>query len=161
MKIHTAPSLFACLEIISEHAVRSVPFECCGIILGNKAFPLCKQFTVFECTNIQNDLHANNPDQFVRDARFAYYIHPVEQQRIFKEAHAKKLVPTAFYHSHVNHEVYFSEEDRKRALWCDEPLFPDTSYIVISVLSGYTNNIGVFTWNASERLFDETKMALL
>jgi proteasome lid subunit RPN8/RPN11 len=130
------------------------------MILGNKAFPLCSQFTVFECTNIQNDLNADNPAQFDRDARFAYYIHPVEQQRIFKEAHARGWVLTAFYHSHVDHEVYFSEEDRKGALWGSEPLFPDTSYIVISVYRGGISNIGVFTWNASARLYDERKVAI-
>jgi proteasome lid subunit RPN8/RPN11 len=104
-------------------------------------------------------MHANDPAQFDRDARFAYYIHPVEQQRIFKEAHARKLVLTAFYHSHVDHEVYFSKEDRRRALWDGEPLFPYTSYIVISVYNREINDIGVFTWNAPARLFDETKAA--
>jgi len=123
------------------------PDECCGIILNDGEQDFLRQ-----CTNIQNQLHLEDPSVYPRDARTAYQIDPKELLGICKESEAKSRPIKAFYHSHPNHHAYFSEKDKADATMWDEPLYPDASYIVIPVYGGNSEeqilgNIRVYTWD--------------
>ena len=141
------------LDNIREHALEEYPFECCGVIVGMPGTD--SNDILHRCRNIQNQLHEKDPDVFTRDARTAYYIDPKELIGIFKEADDNGLVVKVFYHSHPEHDAYFSEEDKQMAMFDGEPLYPYAGYLVISVYGRKINREAFFLWNPDSRSFRE------
>jgi proteasome lid subunit RPN8/RPN11 len=135
-----------------EHAVQEYPHEACGILLGKPDSE--KDDELFKCTNIQNKMHELDPETFTRDARTAYYIDPKELMSIFKKAESEGLSVKMFYHSHPDHDAYFSEEDKKMALFDGEPVYPDARYMVISVYNKEVKDKAVFEWNSESKTFE-------
>ncbi|MEO5358574.1 MAG: M67 family metallopeptidase [Nitrospirae bacterium YQR-1] len=127
---------------IFNHAVSTYPEECCGIITKNE-----HSETVHQCRNIQNELHAKDPKTYCRTAAIAYAIDRDEAERIFSEAKSVGEKVVAFYHSHPDHEAYFSEEDIAAQTVFGEPEFPEALQVVISVRLGIINNYKCFRWN--------------
>ena len=139
------------VEEMARHASESFPEECCGVILTGDAGDILRR-----CSNIQNRLHAEDPATHPRDARTAYYIDPVEVQQILNEADRRGWGIKALYHSHPDHEAYFSAEDRGTALapW-GEPLFGEAAYVVVSVFDRQVRRMKAFTWDPAARDFVE------
>ena len=139
------------VEEMARHARETFPEECCGVILATEAGDLVRR-----CTNIQNRLHAQDRASHPRDARTAYYIDPVEVQQILNEADRRGWAIKVIYHSHPDHEAYFSAEDRTRALapWGD-PLFGEAAYVVVSVVARQVRQMKAFAWDPAARDFVE------
>src|SRR4051794_15007180 len=110
------------LRQICLHAEREYPNEACGMIIG----PIGKEHAigVFPIRNIQDDLHQKEPEKYSRDARTAYYMDPKQQRIVEKEAKEKGFDLKVIYHSHPDHDVYFSEEDKLMAGPWGEPNNP-------------------------------------
>ena len=141
------------LDKVRQHALAEYPCECCGIIIG---FPeTTEKDILFRCTNIQNKLHAMDPETHPRDARTAYNIDPRELMKVLKEAEAKRMSIKAFYHSHPDHDAYFSEEDRKMAMFDEEPTYPGATYLVVSVYNGEIKDEAWFAWNTETGSFEK------
>jgi proteasome lid subunit RPN8/RPN11 len=118
------------LKAMAAHAQSAYPEECCGLVVRTAA-----GLEVIRCTNIQNRLHALDPEAHPRDARSAYTIDPAELIRILTRIGSEEAIEMV-YHSHPEQEAYFSAEDRKQALALGrEPVFPHASYVVLSVRS--------------------------
>jgi proteasome lid subunit RPN8/RPN11 len=118
------------LEQMCAQARKEYPAECCGIlVLG----PEGGAIQVHPCENVQDRLHAEDPQQYPRQARTAYFIDPQEQYRIIAAAEKAGGQVAGFYHSHIDCQAYFSEEDKRRALFGDEPAWPEAAYLVLSV----------------------------
>ena len=64
----------------------------------------------------------------------------------------------AFYHSHPNHDAYFSAEDKAFASPFGEPTFPGTAQIVVAIYDGAVKEVGAFAWSDQEE--DFVKVAL-
>ena len=141
------------LEKARHHALEEYPFECCGIIIGRPEND--QEDILFRCTNIQNKLHKLDPEKFVRDARTAFYIDPKELMGILKETETKNLVIKLFYHSHPEHDAYFSEEDKRMALFDNEPTYPEAHYLVISVYNKEIKDQAFFEWNPESKEFEK------
>lgn len=144
------------LEQIFEHAVREHPYECCGVVIGSSKN--AGKDKVYRCTNIQNRLHNENPEEYPRDARTAYNIDPYEFLKILKKSREKSCPIKAFYHSHTENKAYFSEEDRKQALLFGEPTYPGAKYIVVSVVGGKLEEVKAFSWDEKKRTFKEERV---
>ena len=150
------------LDQIYAHAKVEFPDECCGIILSDGT----REF-VRECRNIQNERHAEDPDTYPRDARTAYLIDPNDLIRVHKEAETQNRPIKALYHSHPNHDAYFSDKDKADATAWDEPVYPGAAYIVISVYNwrrfylwllgklGLVKTTKAFGWNETDMDFEE------
>ena len=141
-------------EAIAAQAEREFPFECCGFIIGDasdEVRPIC---------NIQNQKHAADSATFQRDARTAYLMDPKEQLAVFQEIDRRKLQLKAVYHSHPDHEAYFSATDRAQACSFDptEPDYPETTYIVISVRGGKFVGAAAFVWDPERKDFAQTEL---
>ena len=136
-----------------EHALAEYPYECCGIVIGKPDSPDHDQ--IFRCTNIQNQLHEQDPETYERDARTAYYIDPRELMKVMKQAGEQGLVIKLFYHSHPEHDAYFSEEDKRMALFDNEPTYPDAHYLVISVYNGKIKDQAFFEWSPETLEFEK------
>ena len=121
------------LDAIVAQAEREFPNEGCGFIIGNDS---CEE--VRPITNIQNRKHAEDPKAFPRDARTAFLMEPKEHLAVLNEIDRRKLGLKIVYHSHPDHDAYFSPTDRAQACSFDpsQPDYPDTAYVVLSIRAG-------------------------
>jgi proteasome lid subunit RPN8/RPN11 len=140
----------ASFRALHAHACETYPNECCGMIIEREG-----REEVVRVTNIQNDLHAKDPEQYPRTAAIAYTM-GLESAPILIAADRGELTLRAFYHSHPEHEAYFSAEDKKQAMggW-DEPNYPHTAQIVMSVRGRQVRATRAFAWEAGARDFVE------
>jgi len=143
----------AALEDMHAHARSTYPEECCGMLVEREGRP-----EVVRVTNVQNALHAEDPDVFPRTAATAYTMGP-EAAPVLIAADRGELVLRAFYHSHPDHDAYFSAEDRAQAFGGgDEPYYPDARQVVISVRAGVVRATRMFAWDAAVRDFVEVQL---
>ena len=138
---------------IAEHAKDAYPEECCGVILGDDGGD-----EVHRLVNLQNTLHANDPETFSRDARTAYTLDPKELEAVLQQAERRGLAFKALYHSHPDHDAYFSDEDRACATPFGEPTYPDAAQIVISVMNRSIGRVAVYAWDRAAEDYVETAM---
>ena len=141
------------LEQIHKHALEEYPSECCGIIAG--LTDKTDDDVLFRCTNIQNKLHKMDPKTYTRDAKTAYNIDSGELLKIFKQTESKGMTLKVFYHSHPDHDAYFSDEDKKMALFDGEPTYPNAKHLVISVYNRIVKNEAWFEWNSHAESFEK------
>jgi len=148
--LHPTISPEALAEIYA-HARRDYPEECCGVIYGPKDVPVADRAVAG--TNIQNQLHAEDPATFPRDARTAYNLGGKDQRELDDSLdgdHPAKII----YHSHVDVGAYFSETDQKLALFFGEPSRP-VDYVVIDVKADGARCAVQFGWDADSSTYVE------
>jgi [CysO sulfur-carrier protein]-S-L-cysteine hydrolase len=143
------------LEAIDRHAAESYPNECCGAVLAENGGEI-----VLPITNIQDRLHAEDPDKHPRDARTAYFMDPKELYAVLRDAEERQHALRILYHSHPDHDAYFSAEDKARALAWDEPAYPGAFYLVVSVVGGIVRNRLVVAWDAEQRDFKPVEIVI-
>ena len=136
------------VEKMYRHALETYPEECCGIVTCGE-----QNQTVHFCRNIQNRLHAEDPEGHPRDARTAYAIDRREMDRIIALAAKHRGKIMSFYHSHADHDSYFSEIDKEAQTVFGEPEFPDALQFVISVKDGEIKDLKGFKWDRQKKSF--------
>jgi proteasome lid subunit RPN8/RPN11 len=139
----------AIIDELQAHARSTFPEECCGFIVERDG-----GVSVVRVTNIQNERHAANPEQFPRTAAIAYTMGP-EAAPVLVDHDRGRLVIRAIYHSHPQHAAYFSAEDKKQATVWDEPSYPDALQIVMSVIDSEVRDVKAFRWDEGSRDFVE------
>jgi len=139
----------AALDEILAHARSTHPEECCGAVLEVGGRDLVRRFT-----NIQARLHGEDPAANPRDGQTAYTPEPKELLAALRAGEAPGARLKAFYHSHTRAGAYFSGEDRARAMFGDEPAYPDLAYLVVSD-SRTPGEARAFRWEERARDFVE------
>ncbi|OGK98882.1 MAG: hypothetical protein A3E31_03885 [Candidatus Rokubacteria bacterium RIFCSPHIGHO2_12_FULL_73_22] len=134
-------------EAIRRHAVEEYPRESCGVLLVRGG---TRQ--LLRCRNVQDELHAQDPVRHPRDARAAYFIDPRDLLRIGR-LEGEGFAVAVIYHSHVDAGAYFSPTDRQQALLGGEPMYPDATYVVTSVVTGRAAAMAAFRWSPETREF--------
>jgi proteasome lid subunit RPN8/RPN11 len=66
----------------------------------------------------------------------------------------------AIYHSHPQHDAYFSAEDRRQATIFEEPSYPDAAQIVVSVYDREVKAVKAFGWDDAQRDFVEIALEI-
>lgn len=117
------------------------PREACGVILSG---PAGQRFERFD--NLQDRLHARDPDRYPRDARTAYALDPLRLQRLVDQAEAQGGALLAIAHSHPEHPAYLSATDRAAAAPFGAPTFPAAAQVVVSVYGGQVVQLRAFRW---------------
>jgi proteasome lid subunit RPN8/RPN11 len=138
---------------ISRHAQETFPEECCGVI-----FSAGTTDQVVRVKNIQNRLHALDPQTYPRTAVIAYAMDPLELDSVIRQGEEKGRRLKAFYHSHPNHDAYFSDEDKAFASPFGEPTYPDAAQIVISIYNRAVKVIRAFEWSTARNDFAEVPL---
>jgi [CysO sulfur-carrier protein]-S-L-cysteine hydrolase len=136
------------LAEICRHAEGEYPRECCGVLLVREP----DERRLVRCANVQDALHARDPVRHPRDARTAYYIDPQDLLKIGR-LEGEGFHVAVVYHSHIDTGAYFSETDRQNALIGGEPAYPDTTYVVVSVVGGRYAEAAAVRWDAATRTF--------
>ncbi len=116
----------AALAQIFAHARRDYPRECCGVLYGSDR--------VREARNIQDELHAEDPRAYPRDARTAYHLDVASLLAMSKSLHAQPPEERArlVYHSHCDVGAYFSASDHAAATIEGQPAYP-VDHLVVAV----------------------------
>lgn len=81
---------------------------------------------------------------------------------MLEEAEQQRLPISVIYHSHPEHDAYFSATDRAAACLFDpnEPDYPDTAQVVISVRGGRFADVAAFVWDSDCKDFVRTELVL-
>lgn len=135
------------LEAIRRHALEDYPRESCGVVLTRGGLR-----RLVRCRNVQDELHAKDPQRHPRDARTAYFIDP-QDLLLIGRLEGEGFAVAVIYHSHVEAGAYFSPTDKQQALIGGEALYPEAIYLVTSVVDGRVGTVAGFRWNARERDF--------
>ena len=137
------------LAELRAHALETYPDECCGAIVtdanGGRE--------VIRMRNVQNEMRAQDPERFPRPARTAYYPDPADLKAALDRAESPGHALTAFYHSHPDHDAYFSEEDVAQATPFGEPSYPEAVQIVLSVYGTEVRAVKAFSWSEPDETF--------
>ena len=138
------------LTQIRAQAEAEYPAECCGVLLiKGGAQP---DRVLLPCRNIQDELHASDPVKHPRDSRTAYFIDPKDLLTIGRRE-GQGYDVAVIYHSHIDAGAYFSATDKRNALVNDDPAYPHTVYVVLSVVKGKVADAAAFVWNNTARDF--------
>ncbi|MFN7130896.1 MAG: Mov34/MPN/PAD-1 family protein [Myxococcales bacterium] len=144
MGIEFAPDLLATIVQDSEKAY---PHEACGLVFGRDGAATA----VFPMQNVYDRYHRLDPSRFPRDSRTAYKMDELKVMNLVDDAARRGERLVCIYHSHNDVGAYFSAEDKAVALADGgEPLWPGTSYLVVSVRNGRADGAVLFDWNGSD-----------
>lgn len=152
--------LIYCTEILDRivaDAVTHYPNESCGMLVGEKGQDSVAEF--LPCKNSYDEMHVRYPESYPRTAKTAYLIDPKEQQKIFDEAEKMGREVKAIYHSHTDHDAYFSEEDRLVAAPWGEPSYPGICYLVVSIWNGKLKEINEYCWDSQKTDFLQRRVS--
>jgi proteasome lid subunit RPN8/RPN11 len=145
----------ALCAVMAAHAARAYPAECCGVLTSDAAGRL--RYT--EIPNIAGTEAAGPTSS--RSIRDGYVMDPKALMAALDEADRAGGSLRAIVHSHPDVGAYFSAEDQRAALGgADEPLWPDVAYVVLSCRGGQTDGARLYTWNPSDRSFQEQELPL-
>lgn len=134
------------IKEICSHSVDEYPFECCGAVLESVTDG---EQMVVRCKNIQNEIHDADPEKNPRDARTAYTIDARDLLKINKMASGGERILKAIYHSHPDHDAYFSDEDYSFAVYNGEPTYPGSEYIIVSIIGKKVKKVVSFSWDSA------------
>lgn len=139
------------LAAMYAHARRDYPDECCGIVFGPKGAPGADRAVA--CLNTQNDLHAQDPATYRRDARTAYNLGAGDLFKLGKSLRGDTPAKI-IYHSHVDVGAYFSDTDQAAAVMDGEPSYP-VEYVVIDVRKESVGGAAQFAWDPTQSRYVE------
>jgi proteasome lid subunit RPN8/RPN11 len=146
------------IEIVRQ-AEAGYPEEICGIVIGERGVP--KTYRVRQVRNIANQERQQDTMGVERDARTAYRMDDREVLRVHREADEAGWEFVMFYHSHPDHDAYFSDMDRHRALLpTGELLWPGANYLVLSVRRGRACDARYYAWDDARKDFVEAAASL-
>lgn len=139
---------------VMRQAEAGYPEEICGIVIGKPG--AAETYRVRQAKNDANQQPQKDTTGNERDARTAYNMDALDIKRIHEEADEVGLQFLILYHSHPDHDAYFSAMDRERALWpTGEPLWPGVSHLVVSVRAGHAQDARYYTWDETRKDFVE------
>lgn len=120
---------------VGRHALETYPHECCGVLLGPPGGPPWRALRAARTRNLDAERAG---DRYLMDAS--------ERLAAEEAARADGQVIVGFYHSHPDHDAYFSRTDLERSeeYQLGEPWLPPSyAYLVVSVREG-----SVAAWKA-------------
>jgi proteasome lid subunit RPN8/RPN11 len=133
---------------IFEHTESENLSECCGIVTGRADVQ-----NVHPLVNIQERLHAEDPETHPRDSRSAYAVDRNEVEQIIHESARANETILAFYHSHIDCDAYFSQMDKEVQTVFGEPEFPDAVHVVVAIRDGKIHEIKGYLWDGAKQDF--------
>jgi proteasome lid subunit RPN8/RPN11 len=154
----------AAFDAMVRRAEEDYPRETCGLVFLHPGIStgvghyLCSDhdIEVVPIPNIQDRLHAADPEGFPRDAKTAYTMDPTLMAEAISKRESDGASLVAIYHSHPDHEAYFSKKDREDAVppeW-GEPIY-QACYLVFSIYDGRLKEVKGFRWESVKRDFME------
>ena len=130
------------LRKMEEHALESLPEECCGFLVGVRR----------EAKEVLEAVASRNLAVSMRERR--YSVDPLEFIRIEKELAGSEREILGFYHSHPNVPATPSQYDLEHA-------WPVYSYLIISVSGRNSPDVASWTLAEGERKFLKENLSIV
>lgn len=153
----------AAYDRMVERAEADYPEETCGFLFGTDEGHAGGDgdLIVVPMENIQNRLHEEDPETHPRDARLAYSFDPSAMLRVMAEHERAGQPLRGVYHSHPDHDSYFSETDSAAAAPFGEPSYPGVVYPVFSIRDGRVADLKAFDWSDAEARYVEVRVEIV
>ncbi|MBD2294370.1 M67 family metallopeptidase [Anabaena sphaerica FACHB-251] len=138
------------LQIIKNHAQKTYPDECCGLILGYISSESKTVVEVIPTENVWNTEAANfteDQEGYISTRRYA--IAPQVLLQTQREARNRNLNIIGIYHSHPDYPAIPSECDRLYA-------WPEYSYVIVSVQNGKACELQSWSLDDNHQFQSET-----
>lgn len=144
------------LAAIRAHARRAYPRECCGVVYSATGSALADR--VREAHNLQDQLHAEDPRRYPRDARTAYHLDLASLLAMSKSLHdpGAREIARLVYHSHCDAGAYFSASDHAAAVLDGQPAYP-VDHLVVAVSAAGAGEAAQFSWDACASRYVEVR----
>ncbi|WP_413171820.1 Mov34/MPN/PAD-1 family protein [Anabaena azotica] len=136
------------LQIIKNHAQKTYPDECCGLLLGYLGSEYKTVVEVIPTENAWNT-EASNFTEETQSIKRRYAIAPQIMLQTQREARNRNLNIIGIYHSHPDYPAIPSECDRLYA-------WPEYSYIIVSVQNGKIGELHSFCLDNKHQFQAET-----
>ncbi|MBI4602446.1 MAG: M67 family metallopeptidase [Planctomycetes bacterium] len=146
----------AARDAMAAHVEVEHPDEACGFVFSKGS-----ELEVWPMENIQDRRHREDPIADWRTARLAYEFDPKAFQRVLLEKERAGQTLRAIYHSHPDHDAYFSETDSAAAAPLGEPSLPGVVYLVFSVRGGKAVDTKAFDWSQAAGKYVEMPIELI
>jgi len=124
------------LDELYQHGEVTWPAECCGILIGRRDGDDRQVERVWPCTNLR-----------AGEANDVYEIGAADRKAAEDAAAAAGQAVVGFYHSHPDHDAYFSPTDLAHSeefAWGEPWLPPTYAYLVISIHGGRRDHYKAF-----------------
>jgi len=138
-----------------KYGVDAYPEEACGFIVGNRENPDSLE-TVLPMRNIMNEMHLKYPEQYDRTAQDGFMIEPREQMILERSLKKDGKEIKIIFHSHPDVGAYFSEKDKKDAMWNGKARYPGITFLVCGTTKGKPDGAILARFNESSGDFDIT-----
>jgi proteasome lid subunit RPN8/RPN11 len=140
------------------HGQETYPEEACGYLSGPEA-----QAGVLTAAhpipNIQNRMHAEDPETYPRTAREAYFLDPKVRLPLERRLRAEGRALRVIYHTHPDVGAYFSAEDKRKAVLPNgDPLMPGVIYLVCGITRREPDGAILAWWDEAERAWKEAQV---
>jgi proteasome lid subunit RPN8/RPN11 len=138
------------LRQMQEVALASYPGECCGLLFGPHDGDQATR--VVPMDNIQDRLHALDPVTHPRTSRDGFQMNALAASRQIDAADANGERLIAIFHSHVDCEPTFSDEDRVMAAPppAGVPLHPDSWHVILACWPDGIGDVRAYRWNGDD-----------
>jgi proteasome lid subunit RPN8/RPN11 len=134
---------------IQQHVLSAYPAECCGLLFGRDGHDVVR---VVAMENLQDRLHALDPESHPRTSRNGFHM---DALRVWKEVETgerggERLL--GFYHSHIDCDAYFSQEDRLMAAPppAGMPVYPDAWHLVVACWPDGVREARAYRWDGGD-----------
>lgn len=129
-------------QVMVEHAEAVFPNECCGAMLGSSDGETKRVTLALPLENVHSGPQATR-----------YELRPEDLLQAENAARARGLDLIGIFHSHPDHDAYFSETDLKNSC-------PWYSFVVMSVKAGRYNHAKSFLPNMEQTEAPEEALEL-
>jgi proteasome lid subunit RPN8/RPN11 len=125
---------------IRDHARRSYPEECCGVLLGHSAEGGAHVAAVVEIANARREERQRH-----------FLVSPRDYLAAERAAESRGLVLLGFYHSHPDHPARPSTVDLGHA-------WPNLRYLIVAVAGGEPGEMTAWTLREDRSAFDGERL---
>ena len=139
----------ALADELQRHARAEYPDECCGLLFARDEREAVRAVPM---ENIQNRLHALDPETHPRTGRNGFHMDALRVWREVDAAAGRGERLLAFYHSHIDCGAYFSQEDRDMAAPPPDrmPTYPGIWHVVLACWPDGMREARAFLWDGRD-----------
>ena len=144
------------LAEIVRHLESCYPAEGCGMLVQVPGGPL----EVFAMRNVAADPSEGHRVHSDRGAETMFIPDPKDLYRVNMMEYDRGAKIVGIFHSHPEHDAYFSATDKAWSAPDGVESYPDAEYLVVSIRSGKAVAAAAFRFDPQSRSFIEASVAL-
>lgn len=136
---------------MQDHAIAGYPGECCGLLFARGGADDQRATRALPMENIQDKLHAADPEANPRTSRNGFQMNALKMRRQVDDAAKQGERLLGIFHSHIDCDAYFSQEDQDMALGlaADRPEDAGLWHVVVACYPDGIRRARAFRWDGA------------